>query len=448
MTRVSKETPSGPSERPLPILTNTAPAPSPDAQPAHNALQPDSTQPARSHAAETQRRPPAQSQQIHRQRPDDILDELAPEYAAAAQEIIIGSRQQGQCRPRFSPPQQRTSRAEREATERLNEISFARIPQDRQLSLTPIAARPAAAAAAIKSSHGTDAPQRSTSAAATAATAALLSRTCEACYERKDTCSGTSSQCGNCKLFNLPGCDYSRSLPTLAARLQPAWQFPSSSSAGNGKLHPHPHTHVVPAAHGFAFEVAAGTRFRVIDLHGAQVVDFMAWVAPYTPSSPTAQHLSMSYTRHALGGSAPPQVGECLFSNADAPMFRLTADSVKTHDMLFMACNPGFYARRRARQGHTAGAAEAENQHRSCATNVAEAMAPWGMRSWHQVTDPFNIFQNTPYYSLKALGCSRADDYVEFEALVDAVCAVSSCPYDGDGFNGGKVTDVAVVTGI
>ena len=434
MTRVSKETPLGPSDRHLPIVTNTGPGLKTDGQPAHKAPQPDSTQTARSQAAETQRQPPAQSQQMHRQIPDDILDELAPEYAAAAREII-SSLQLGQYHhPRISPPRQRISREEREATEHLNEVRFARMEQERQLSLTPTAARPSPAAS--KSFHGTEAPQKVPSAAAT-----FHFRTCEACYEREDACSGTSPQCSNCKLFDLPRCDYSRNLPTLAARLQPAWQFPSSSSSGSK---PHPHTHIVPAAHGFAFEVAAGTRFRVIDLHGEQVVDFMAWVAPYKPSSATAQHLSMSYTRHALGGSAPPAVGECLYSNADAPMFRLTADSVKTHDMLFMACNPGFYARR-AREGHV----DAEGgQHRSCATNVAEAMAPWGMRSWHQVTDPFNIFQNTPYYSLKALGCSRADDYVEFEALVDAVCAVSSCPYDGDGFNGGKVTDVAVVTGI
>src|SRR2546429_8956812 len=149
----------------------------------------------------------------------------------------------------------------------------------------------------------------------------------------------------------------------------------------------------------------------------------------------------MSSRRHAPGGSPPPQVGECLYSNRDEPMFKLTADTVKTHDMLFMACNPGLYRR----LGWGAGQ---QKEHRSCATNIAEAMRPWGMQSWMEVTDPFNIFQNTPYYSLKALNASRAGDFVEFEALKHAVCAVSSCPYDEDGFNGGKVTDVAVVVGV
>lgn len=62
--------------------------------------------------------------------------------------------------------------------------------------------------------------------------------------------------------------------------------------------------------------------------------------------------------------------------------------------------------------------------------------------------DPFNIFQNTPNYSLKALGSSKPGDYIEFKAMKDIICAASCCPYDLRGFNGGKVTDVAIVTGL
>jgi uncharacterized protein YcgI (DUF1989 family) len=31
------------------------------------------------------------------------------------------------------------------------------------------------------------------------------------------------------------------------------------------------------------------------------------------------------------------------------------------------------------------------------------------------------------------------------KAEMDAVCSVSSCPFERDGFNGGKATEVAVV---
>ena len=201
------------------------------------------------------------------------------------------------------------------------------------------------------------------------------------------------------------------------------------SGQGNGPRTSH--TQTVRAAHGHAFEVKAGEHFRIVDLHGEQIVDFMAWVLPYKVSN---EHLSMSYSRHHLGGSAPPRVGESLYTNKNEPIFKLIADPVKTHDMLFMACNPGMYAE----QGLSG--------HRSCAENVTEAMRPWGMESWLEVTDPFNIFQNTPYYTLKALGCSRAGDYVEFKALKDAVCAVSSCPYDVVSFS--LITHAGVISSL
>ncbi|KAF7505859.1 hypothetical protein GJ744_012481 [Endocarpon pusillum] len=86
--------------------------------------------------------------------------------------------------------------------------------------------------------------------------------------------------------------------------------------------------------------------------------------------------------------------------------------------------------------------------HRSCATNIAEVMKPYGMKSHLEVTHPFNVFQNTPNYTIKALNTSRPGDYIQFEALKDTVCAVSCCPYDLNGFNGGPVTDIAIVTNI
>lgn len=183
------------------------------------------------------------------------------------------------------------------------------------------------------------------------------------------------------------------------------------------KSDPQAQQHVVPGGHGYAFEVSRGTSFRIVDIHGSQIVDMMAWVMPY-PSS--CEHLSMSYTRYVLNGSAPPAIGDCLVTNKQEPIFKLTADACHTHDMTFMACNPAFYA------------AMGLDGHRSCAENIAEAMKPWGMSSYLQAAsvDPFNVFQNTPDMALKDLGCSRPGDYVEFEVLKDAVVAVSSCPYD------------------
>ena len=174
---------------------------------------------------------------------------------------------------------------------------------------------------------------------------------------------------------------------------------------------------IVPGGHGHAFEVRRGTSFRIVDIHGRQIVDMMAWVSPYPASG---EHLSMSYSRYVLGGNIPPAIGESLVTNKQEPIFKLTADACHTHDMTFMACNPAFYE------------AMGLKGHRNCAENIAEGMKPWGMQSYLEATsvDPFNVFQNTPDMALKDIGCSRAGDYVEFEVLKDAVVAVSSCPYD------------------
>ena len=67
----------------------------------------------------------------------------------------------------------------------------------------------------------------------------------------------------------------------------------------------------------------------------------------------------MSYTRYSLKSSAPPTVGEALHSNLGAPMLELKADTVKCHDMLFMACNPSFYE------------GMGLKGHRNCAENIS-----------------------------------------------------------------------------
>ena len=84
-----------------------------------------------------------------------------------------------------------------------------------------------------------------------------------------------------------------------------------------------PKTHIVQAAHGFAFEVKKGERFRVVDLYGEQVVDFAAWVQ----GTDLVEKLSMAYTRYHLDG-VTPAVGECLWTNKDEAILKIVEDTV------------------------------------------------------------------------------------------------------------------------
>jgi uncharacterized protein YcgI (DUF1989 family) len=186
---------------------------------------------------------------------------------------------------------------------------------------------------------------------------------------------------------------------------------------------------IVPAGHGHAFVVSKGARFRIVDLHGEQVVDLFAWVYDPLLSLTTLEKMSTAYTRYHLRG-VTPTIGEHLYSNADRKLLRVVADTVRVHDMTFMACFPSMYSK---------------TGHRSCAQNVFEVMRKYGIGDILELPEPFNCFQNTPNYSLKAMGSSKPGDYIEFEALEGLVVAVSCCPYEVDGFNGGSITDVAVV---
>lgn len=120
-------------------------------------------------------------------------------------------------------------------------------------------------------------------------------------------------------------------------------------------------------------------------------------------------------------------------------MLKITADTVRVHDMTFACCYPELYER----EGYVG--------HRSCSGNIAEAMRPWGIESHLEIRGPFNCFQNTPNYALKGrLLNSKAGDYVEFEVVCEegdgVVVAVSSCPFDLEDFAG--PTSVEVLVGV
>ena len=90
-------------------------------------------------------------------------------------------------------------------------------------------------------------------------------------------------------------------------------------------------TKVVPASHGYAWPMKKNSRFRIVDIHGKQVVDFMAWPLDGGHCD-ISKKVSMSYTRFHLSG-ATPAVGECLWTNLDEPLLKITQDLCKVHDM-------------------------------------------------------------------------------------------------------------------
>jgi uncharacterized protein len=192
----------------------------------------------------------------------------------------------------------------------------------------------------------------------------------------------------------------------------------------------------VPAGEGRAVRVPSGSRFRVVDLEGGQVADLFAFVDGPT-AGPTAEWMSAEHTRPSITRLFP-RPGEVIVSNRRQPMARLEEDrSPGRHDTLYAACDPARYEL----LGVT-------GPHRSCAANLAEALAQMGSEGPTVVPQPFNLFMEVEVGPDGALevqpASSQAGDSVTFRALRDLVVVVSSCPMDVIAIGRGGVTPLAI----
>lgn len=174
--------------------------------------------------------------------------------------------------------------------------------------------------------------------------------------------------------------------------------------------------HRIPAAHGKAFRLFSGDEISVINTEGNQVVDTWAFDAK------DIQHrLSMELTRRYLL-RLRPSVGDKLYTNYRNPILTLIADTSNgMHDTLITACDRATYEK--------LGCAE----HRSCADNLAEALAEFGL-SLPFVPGPINLFMNVPITNsmdIELKACEAPPGAtVTLRAEIDCYMAFSCCPMD------------------
>jgi uncharacterized protein len=226
-------------------------------------------------------------------------------------------------------------------------------------------------------------------------------------------------------------------------------------AGGKAELTPGSSTVIVPAGEGRAVRVPAGARFRVVDLEGGQVADLFGFVDGPAADGVIAEWMSAEHTRPAIGRLFPTPGGEIL-SNRRRPLARLEEDrSPGWHDTLYAACDPARY--------ELLGVV---GPHRSCATNLAEALGAlgaagaigaagagpfgWGLTGG-VVPQPFNLFMHVEVDvdgALRVLSASTAPgDSVSFRALVELIVVVSSCPMDVVAIGRGGVTPLAIKIG-
>jgi len=173
----------------------------------------------------------------------------------------------------------------------------------------------------------------------------------------------------------------------------------------------------IPAREGRGVRVAAGQRFRVIDVEGGQVADTFAFRADDISEYHSAEH-TRAYVSRLF-----PQPGEPFVTNHRRPILLLEEDrSPGIHDMLCAACDPERYT-----------GLGVEGWHASCRENLERAMAGLGFDRI-EVPQPINLFMNIPVRDEGELGWEPAPtkpgDSVTLQAVMDCLIVVSACPQD------------------
>lgn len=178
---------------------------------------------------------------------------------------------------------------------------------------------------------------------------------------------------------------------------------------------------------GTAIAVGPGQRIRVTDVRGLQVVD----MAVFNRANPR-EKLSTSYSRsrfdpNATGKFHPRDkltTGDYLMSTLNREMMRIVADTPAVkgmHDAHGRMCNRRLF--------RVLGKGERDG----CHEIIARAMAPYGLLA-EDIPDTFDLFMNFHHDCAQGHwviepGVSKPGDYVEFEAVMDCVVALSNCPF-------------------
>ncbi len=199
----------------------------------------------------------------------------------------------------------------------------------------------------------------------------------------------------------------------------------------------------VPHSSARAYTVKAGEYIQILDVHGKQCSDFIAFdladveaaqrgdISPFEIAT-----LDAAATRTVMGHALPkPGLHSRFYDQNMRAMLEVVQDTVGRHDSFLMACTPKFY--------DDAG----YFGHISCSANFNAQLKDWGVpprAGWPAI----NFFFNTAVCDEGSVTgdepWSRPGDYVLLQAQRDLLCLSSACPDDIDSANGWFPTDIHV----
>ena len=165
---------------------------------------------------------------------------------------------------------------------------------------------------------------------------------------------------------------------------------------------------------GVSFKVLKGQTLRIIEVEGGQVADLIAYnlhdfKERFSASMTSALHLSLwraqkLYTIHSRG----------------RVIFNITKDTVGVHWLLGGRCCQWSYLHRYGIKGY-----------KGCQEILAETIEPYGLTA-DDVGDIFNVFMKVVVHEDGSregrAPLAKKDDYIDLQAEMDALVAVSVCP--------------------
>ncbi len=175
---------------------------------------------------------------------------------------------------------------------------------------------------------------------------------------------------------------------------------------------------IVEPGEGWTGVIAAGERFRIVDLHGNQAVDTLFYDAADYSESYSAQATIRAQ------GSIYLTEGSVLLTGSGGRLMTIVADTCRRHDTLGGACSQESNVVRYGE--HT------RHLHACRQTFLAEALA-WGDGlEKRDLAANVNFFMNVPVTPEGGLtfedGLSAPGKYVELRAETDVLVLISNCP--------------------
>ena len=173
----------------------------------------------------------------------------------------------------------------------------------------------------------------------------------------------------------------------------------------------------IPARCGKAAQVAKGQTIKVVNTHGAQVVDTWA----FNPDD-MDECMSMEATR-ATVLKMRLNVGDAFYSNNRHAMLTIIEDtSPGVHDTLMAACDNYRYK--------LLGCTE---YHDNCSDNLHTALESTGFTT-PKTPSPLNLFMNIPWTEAGGLSfeapVTKPGDSILMRAEMKLIVVFSACPQD------------------